>query len=91
MRMCLAVPAKILSIDGTTARVDIEGTVKEANLVLLPDAKNGDYVLLHAGFAIEKYDENEALETLKLLKEISDEKYQQVPGREPRKRTSERD
>jgi hydrogenase expression/formation protein HypC len=69
--MCLAIPGKITAIDGSTAQVDIEGTVKKANITLLPDVKIGDYVLLHAGFVIERYDEEEAKKTLKLLKEIA--------------------
>ncbi len=70
--MCLAIPGKIVEISGSAARVDIEGVVREANISLLPDAKVGDYVIVHAGFAIEKYDEEDAKETLKLLREIVD-------------------
>lgn len=69
--MCLAIPGKIIEISASTARVDIEGVVREANISLLPDAKKGDYVIVHAGFAIEKYDEGEAKKTLKLLREIA--------------------
>jgi hydrogenase expression/formation protein HypC len=65
--MCLAVPAKIREIDGTLARVDLAGNVQEADLTLLPEAKIGDYVLLHAGFAIAVYDEETALQTLRDL------------------------
>jgi hydrogenase expression/formation protein HypC len=65
--MCLAVPAKIVSIDQKMATVEIGDSQREASLVLLPDATMGDYVLLHAGFAISKIDEAEALETLKLF------------------------
>ena len=70
--MCLAIPAKIVAISGSVARVEIGGVVREADLTLLPEAKVGDYVLLHAGFAIQKYDEEEAKETLRLLKELAD-------------------
>ncbi len=70
--MCLAIPGKIVELDRNTARVDIEGVIREANVSLLPDAKVGDYVIVHAGFAIEKYDEEDAKETLKLLREIVD-------------------
>ena len=70
--MCLAIPGKIESIEGKRARVDIAGTVREADLSLLPDAAVGDWVIVHAGFAIEKYDEEEAQETLKLLRELAD-------------------
>lgn len=70
--MCLAVPGKIIEINGSTARVDIEGVVREANTSLLPGVKVGDYVIVHAGFALEKYDEEDAKETLRLLKEVLD-------------------
>ena len=68
--MCLAVPAKIVKIDDTIAEVDMAGTTVRASLVMVPDAKIGDYVLLHTGFAIQVLDEHEALETLKLFKEM---------------------
>ena len=69
--MCLAVPAKIIEISGSTARVEIGGNVREANLSLVEDPKVGDYIMLHAGFAIAKYEPEEALRTLKLLKELA--------------------
>lgn len=65
--MCLAVPAKIVELENQKAVVEIGGTRREASLILLPDAGLGDYVLLHAGFAISMIDEAEALETLKLF------------------------
>ncbi|PPD57973.1 HypC/HybG/HupF family hydrogenase formation chaperone [Dehalogenimonas etheniformans] len=68
--MCLAVPAKIVRIDDTIAEVDMAGTTVRASLVMVPDAKLGDYVLLHTGFAIQVLDEHEALETLELFKEM---------------------
>ena len=70
--MCLAVPAQIKSIEGQQAEVDIEGVIREASLQLTPDAKVGDYVLLHTGYAISVIDAAEAEETLKLLKELSE-------------------
>ncbi|RJQ45245.1 MAG: HypC/HybG/HupF family hydrogenase formation chaperone [Gaiellales bacterium] len=66
--MCLAVPARIVEIDKQMATVEIGGSRREASLVLLPDASMGDYVLLHAGFAISRIDEAEALETLRLFR-----------------------
>ena len=69
--MCLAVPAKVLEIKGATARVEIGGNVREADLSLVEDAKVGDYIMLHAGFAIAKYEPEEALRTLELLKELA--------------------
>jgi len=70
--MCLAVPALIKSIEGQQAEVDIEGVTRDASLQLTPDAKVGDYVLLHTGYAISVIDPTEAEETLKLLKELSE-------------------
>ena len=63
--MCLAVPGKILSIEGdnplmVSGRVDFAGLVKQVNLAYVPEAKEGDYVLVHAGFAISVIDEDQA-------------------------------
>ncbi len=68
--MCLAIPAKVVSIEGDSAVVSIEDIEYKASLLLLPDVRPGDYVMLHAGFAIEKVDPEQAAETLLLLKEI---------------------
>ena len=65
--MCLAIPAKVISVDGTSARVTIEDLEYTASLLLLDDVKPGDFIMLHAGFAIEKVDPKEAAETLQLL------------------------
>lgn len=62
--MCLAIPGKIISIKNQQATVDFEGVKKEINISLV-NAKKGDFVIVHAGFAIEKMDESEANETLK--------------------------
>jgi hydrogenase expression/formation protein HypC len=68
--MCLAIPAKVISVDGPVARVTIEDVEYTASLLLLEDVNPGDFVLLHAGFAIEKIDPDEAAETMRLLLEI---------------------
>ena len=68
--MCLAVPMKLLNIDGEFGKADLGGVVKEVSLSLIEDVKIGDYVLIHAGFAIQKIDEEEALKTISLLKEF---------------------
>ncbi len=68
--MCLAVAGKVVSIDGMTGIVEVGNVKREAGLHLVPDVKIGDYVLLHAGFAIQKIDEKEAIETMKLLEEM---------------------
>jgi len=70
--MCLAIPALIKSIDGYQAEADIEGVTRQVSLQLTPEAKVGDYVLLHTGYAINVIDPDEAEETLKLLREISE-------------------
>ncbi len=70
--MCLAIPALIKTIDGQQAEVDIDGISREVSLQLTPEAKEGDYVLLHTGYAISIIDADEAEETLKLLKELSE-------------------
>lgn len=70
--MCLAVPAKITERTDMMATVDICGVTRQISLMLLPDARVGDFVLIHAGFAIEKVDEEEARRTLELLQELAD-------------------
>jgi hydrogenase expression/formation protein HypC len=70
--MCLSVPALIVSIEGSMADVSCGGTIFKAGMQMIEDAKPGDYVLLHAGFAIQKICEEEAVETLRLLKEMND-------------------
>lgn len=70
--MCLAVPGKVVNINDDTAEVDIAGIIRKGSLRFVPEAKIGDYVLLHAGFAIQVIDEDEALETLKLLETMSE-------------------
>ena len=68
--MCLAIPAKVISVDGTSAIVSIEDVEYTASLLLIDDVAPGDFIMLHAGFAIEKVDPAEAEETLRLLNEI---------------------
>ena len=69
--MCLAIPSKITRIENNMATIDVDGVRREASLLLLEDAGVGDYVIVHAGFAIHKIDEAAALETLKFLKEAA--------------------
>ena len=70
--MCLAIPALIKSIDVYQAEADIDGVTRQISLQLTPEARVGDYVLLHTGYAISVIDPEEAEETLKLLREISE-------------------
>jgi hydrogenase expression/formation protein HypC len=69
--MCLAIPALIVEKEGKAARADIGGVVREISLELIDrPAEIGDYVLLHAGFAIHKLEKEEAEETLKLMRDV---------------------
>jgi hydrogenase expression/formation protein HypC len=70
--MCLAIPALIKSINGQQAVADIEGVTRDISLQLTPEARVGDYVLLHTGYAISIIDADEAEETLKLLREMAE-------------------
>lgn len=68
--MCLAVPMQIINIEGETMVAEIDGVRREASLMMLNEkVEVGDYVLIHAGFAISRLDEDEALETLDLMRE----------------------
>jgi len=70
--MCLSIPAKVISIEGDTAKASVGGTIIKAGLHMTDDVKVGDYVLIHTGFALQKISEKEAQETLALIKEIED-------------------
>lgn len=70
--MCLAVPVLIKSIEGKEAEAEIGGISRRISLWLTPEAKEGDYVLVHTGYAINVLDQEEAEETLRLLREIAE-------------------
>lgn len=70
--MCLGVPMQVKTIENEVATCEIDGVQREASLMMLDDVKVGDYVLIHAGFAIEKIDDDEAQLTLKALREALD-------------------
>ena len=70
--MCLAVPSKITEIRDTVGVVDVDGVTREASLMLLDDVKIGDYVIVHAGFAISKVDQKSAEQTLADMRTILD-------------------
>ena len=75
--MCLAIPGKIASISGEdpllrTGKVDFGGILKEANLAYVPEAKVGDYVIVHVGFAISRVDEEEARQVFEYLREMEE-------------------
>jgi hydrogenase expression/formation protein HypC len=68
--MCLAIPARVINKIDLLATVEVSGVTREVSLMLLPEAEVGDYVLIHAGFAIQLVDEEEARRTTELLKEL---------------------
>jgi hydrogenase expression/formation protein HypC len=70
--MCLAVPARVQSIDGDFAQVDFGGASKKVCVSLLPDLKVGEYVIIHTGYAIESMKEDEAKKTLALFEEMAE-------------------
>ena len=75
--MCLAVPGKIISIEGTdpvfrSGKVSFGGIVKQINLAYVPEAKIGDYVLVHVGFAISTVDEEEAQQVFEYLRQMGE-------------------
>jgi hydrogenase expression/formation protein HypC len=77
--MCLAIPARIIELDGDRAVVDAMGNRWKAKTTLLPEAKLGDLILIHAGFAISLVDEEEAKKTWQLIAEINE--FQDTPDK----------
>ncbi len=70
--MCLSVPAEIISINGQMAKASVGGAIREISLQLVENTVVGDFVLLHTGYAIEKISQEEAEETVRLLKELGE-------------------
>ena len=66
--MCLAIPSKIIKIDGDMGTVDVDGVKRDVSLLMLEEPQVGEYVIVHAGFALHKIDEVTAKDTLDLLK-----------------------
>ena len=81
--MCVAIPAKIIKIENGMGVIDMEGTQMEVSLLLQEDAQIGDYVIVHAGFAIQKVDEEAAKESIRVLREIVTELDEKDGGNEP--------
>lgn len=69
--MCLAIPSRIVKIENEMATIDVDGIQRKASLLLLEQPEVGDWVIVHAGFAIHKIDETAARETLKLLRDAA--------------------
>lgn len=70
--MCLGIPGKVLEVEKNVAKVDVGGLLRDVSLDLCPDVSAGEYVLIHTGFAIQKVDEEEAKETLELLRQLAE-------------------
>ena len=73
--MCLAIPMRLIEINGVTALAEVDGVTRPVRLDLLPEAALGDYVLIHAGLAIARVDAQHAEETLAILRSLADEVY----------------
>lgn len=71
--MCLGIPGKIIKIEENKGIIEIGNVKREAFMHFVPEAKVGDYVLMHAGCAIQVLDEEEALKTLEILRELSED------------------
>ncbi len=71
--MCLSIPGKVIKINGDTAEVTVGGTIVNIGIQMVENLKEGDYVLVHAGFALQIIDEKEALITLQLLREMNED------------------
>ncbi|MHB1317628.1 MAG: HypC/HybG/HupF family hydrogenase formation chaperone [Anaerolineae bacterium] len=85
--MCLAIPVRVNAINGQMASVELDGVVREVSLALTPEARPGDYVLIHTGYAISVLDEAEAQETLRLFAEL-EEASRQVEAEESSRRAA---
>ena len=70
--MCLALPCRVVAIDGETATIDVSGMKKDISLALLDDVAIGDYVIVHVGYALTRLDPEEAEKTLALFAEMGD-------------------
>jgi hydrogenase expression/formation protein HypC len=69
--MCLAIPSKIVKIENGVATIDVDGVQRTCSLLLLEEAAVGEWVIVHAGFALHKIDETAAMESLRILKEAA--------------------
>jgi hydrogenase expression/formation protein HypC len=73
--MCLAIPMRLIEINGVIAVAEVDGVTRPVRLDLLPEAVLGDYVLIHAGLAIARVNARQAEETLAMLRSLADEVY----------------
>ena len=70
--MCLGIPGRVVEIKKNVAKVDVGGLLRDISIELCPEVSVGEYVLIHTGFAIQKVDEEEAKETLDLLRKMAE-------------------
>jgi hydrogenase expression/formation protein HypC len=80
--MCLGVPGKVVTVEGDFADVDFGGVRRKVSLLLYPEVGEGDYVLVHVGFVIQRLEKREALQTLELFAEI-EKAYEESTDEEP--------
>lgn len=80
--MCLALPCKVVAIDGDTATIDVSGMKKDVSLALVDDVAVGDWVIVHVGYALTKLDPEEAERTLALFAEMGEQAMQEAGARE---------
>ncbi|MGB9642713.1 MAG: HypC/HybG/HupF family hydrogenase formation chaperone [Candidatus Ratteibacteria bacterium] len=73
--MCLAIPMRVISVNGKKAFANLGGTKREVDISLVKNIKAGDYIIVHAGFAIQKLNKKDALVTLKLFERMKNETY----------------
>ena len=85
--MCLAIPSKIVKIDTGMGTIDVDGVQRTCSLLMLDNPQVGDWVIVHAGFALHKIDEAAAMESLKLLKEAAAFAEGQPPPDDPPQET----
>lgn len=78
--MCLSIPARVISVDGDIAKATVGNTIIEVGLHLVDDVKINDYVLVHTGYALQKISEEEAKETLEMIKELDE--YNEISEQE---------
>jgi len=81
--MCLAVPMQIVETDGISAKLEVGGITTEADVSLIEDASPGDFVIIHAGFAIERLDEKEAAARLELFGQLAELERSEKHGLQP--------
>ena len=89
--MCLAVPLRLVALDGTDAVGEVGGIQREVSVMMTPNAKVGDYVIVHAGFAIQVLDQKEAEENLELLRKIGETAEQMAEDARSRRKAGRSD